>query len=821
MQRQKGAAQSALKVGSLQGERAGSSHRSSKLTSLLVATLLGSFASSAPVLATGGAEGKLAAATRFDIPAQSLSASLRQLADQAGIQILFDERIVRGIKAPAVNARQSALQALNTLLSNTDLEFAAKDETVAVRRKSSAPTAGSLTPDDGATQDKRSVRLAQAMQSEAAPESGAASPGATAEKVDDSAPEEVLVQGQKLEETLPMELSNYGNRIQVIDSDTIQRLGMVDVTEVMASLGKSLVIIPRGGAFDYSEVSLLGSRTVDVLWLVDGVRVSNRLYNEFTQLDTIPAHMIERVEVLEGGQSLFYGTMAIGGVVNIVTKSFADRTSGAISAGTDSRGARSFSAHLRGSAAGKHRYVLYASSDEAEGNLPYRKADMEPSATDRHRGYDYSVFGLKYSYDFSEAARISLGYQHANGKQDYPYPYLASEIYNTRSQDFASLKFDYEVSDALAFYLKGYYHKWVSHYTQINNSLANPGTFDIIYYDVPWWFKDYGVNALAKFSLHKGAEYYLGYDLQNYSGEDQVIDIAHLTETVHSVFAQVRSTPQFLEKARLSAGVRVNKPEESGTQAIWNVSGQYDITDSLYVRANAGTAFRLPSAFELFSVDPCCKGNPALEAEKSRNYNVSVGAMFGNGARPSTLEVVGFYREVDNLVSYVDNPVLGVLEFQNTPNTVRFSGFQLSSRIALSDALSANATYMFTSSKDPATDLQIDHVPRQTAKASFEYVPSQRRFGGAMTYNYVGKTYMTVSTFGRQPYGDYGTLDLSAFFDLDADRKHRITLRLLNAFDTEQVTRLRRGYRDADGSPYLSHYIGAPRTIQAKYSFNF
>ena len=81
------------------------------------------------------------------------------------------------------------------------------------------------------------------------------------------------------------------------------------------------------------NVSLLGGRQVDTLWLVDGVRISNRLYTTTTPLDTIPANMIEKIEVLKGGQSLFYGTSAISGAINIVTKGFTEELDGQFSAG--------------------------------------------------------------------------------------------------------------------------------------------------------------------------------------------------------------------------------------------------------------------------------------------------------------------------------------------------------------------------------------------------------------------------------------------------------------------------------------------------------
>jgi vitamin B12 transporter len=54
----------------------------------------------------------------------------------------------------------------------------------------------------------------------------------------------------------------------------------------------------------------------DVLWLVDGVRINNRIFND-TSPDALPANMIERIEVLKGGESLFYGTQGVAGAINI------------------------------------------------------------------------------------------------------------------------------------------------------------------------------------------------------------------------------------------------------------------------------------------------------------------------------------------------------------------------------------------------------------------------------------------------------------------------------------------------------------------------
>ena len=113
--------------------------------------------------------------------------------------------------------------------------------------------------------------------------------------------------------------------MQTITAAQIQNGGYYDVAQALQALVPGLFLTPKAGPFDYVTASLQGSRTNEILWLVDGVRISNRLYNGTTPLDTIPAHMVERIEILEGGQGLFYGTQAVAGVINVVTKAFTEQ----------------------------------------------------------------------------------------------------------------------------------------------------------------------------------------------------------------------------------------------------------------------------------------------------------------------------------------------------------------------------------------------------------------------------------------------------------------------------------------------------------------
>ena len=165
---------------------------------------------------------------------------------------------------------------------------------------------------------------------------------------EEAATDEIVVWGDRLEESLPLELAELGSRVEVITAEEIEDGGYGDVSQILASEVPGLFVSQKNGPFDYVNASLQGSRTQEILWLVDGVRISNRLYNTTTPLDTLPASMVERIEVLKGGQSLFYGTQSVGGVINVVTRTYSAETEGEVSAGLDTNEGTHVDGFVRG-----------------------------------------------------------------------------------------------------------------------------------------------------------------------------------------------------------------------------------------------------------------------------------------------------------------------------------------------------------------------------------------------------------------------------------------------------------------------------------------
>jgi outer membrane cobalamin receptor len=636
--------------------------------------------------------------------------------------------------------------------------------------------------------------------------------------------DEVVVTAKSLEDELPQQLSKYGTRLDTLSAARIQNGGYLDVAGALEALSPGLYISPRNGPFDYVQISLQGSRTSDVLWLVDGIRINNRLYAGTTPLDTLPAGIIERIEVLNGGQALFYGTQAVAGAINIVTKGFSDRPDGAVSVGYDTNKAQQYNGYYRDSVGNNH-FVVYATHDQAPGIQPIPDDEFQPSGTDRRRFYKVTSVGAKYAHDFAGNLTFTAAYEHTNANLDFAQPQLTAIAYNQRNEDLVSAKLDYAPSDEFKLYVKDYYHWWYSHYTEFDNVIGSPGSLTTIDDHDFWGFKDYGINLLTQIAVTHGFEYLAGYDFQNYTGRDVVLVIRQQTEHVNAFFGQIRTTPDLIPDARFAAGLRYNIPSVGESAVVWNGSGQYDFSKSLFVRANFGTAFRLPTAEELFANDPQDeRGNPNLRPETSTNANLSVGGIAAVSAASVKWEIICFYRDIRNLIDFETfDPVRNQDVFGNVPGTVTTRGLELTLDGSITASLSGNFSATYNKTRQTGSDVQFKQVPVTQMKLGFDYHPRGAAYGGSVNIVHLGDIDDSPlgSAAGSFGYGNYTVVDLGARLFLDSGHHQRIDLHLNNAFDRSYSTSLGHGVDDVSGDAYVVHNLALPRTFGVNYTYSF
>jgi vitamin B12 transporter len=282
------------------------------------------------------------------------------------------------------------------------------------------------------------------------------------------------------------------------------------------------------------------------------------------------------------------------------------------------------------------------------------------------------------------------------------------------------------------------------------------------------------------------------------------------------------------EKAVFAAGLRFNAPSNSDSSVVWDLTGRYDFNDRFFARGNIGTAFRYPDAYELFANDPDCPcfGNPNLKPETSTNFNASVGTRLNAGSRPITLEAITFFRTVSDLITDVEiDPDSGATQAQNVDDEVRVRGFTLSALADFGSPLSGSFGYTYTSSQNK-TEIAggyqtLPGIPNNQFVMSLDYHPGDLPVGAMFTVNFVGEFFDTVTGFGSVEGGNYAVVDLAGRIFLDAQRRHRVNLRLENLFDQTYTTVHVRGFTDDTASPYVVNTLGTPATLHLSYSYSF
>ncbi|HEY2635736.1 MAG TPA: TonB-dependent receptor plug domain-containing protein, partial [Steroidobacteraceae bacterium] len=274
------------------------------------------------------------------IAAQDLGPALKQLAQSHGLQVLYLSTTVRDVQTRGANGEITANEAFDQLLDGTGLTYRYLDEnTVTVVRLNdpslseaagaSLPApAGNAIAADSRAQQAKALKSDRTLIAQAVP--GSAQQASSTPE--DSRPlQEIIVTGSRI--AAPNEVST--SPIQVISAKFIQVSGKTDIADIISQLpqvitndlgqdlGNGTSGLSTAGGVATADLRGLGpGRT---LVLIDGRRLgvgspNTAITQPASDLDQIPAGLVDRVEVVTGGASAAYGSDAIAGVVNFIMK---------------------------------------------------------------------------------------------------------------------------------------------------------------------------------------------------------------------------------------------------------------------------------------------------------------------------------------------------------------------------------------------------------------------------------------------------------------------------------------------------------------------
>ncbi|MBC3434524.1 TonB-dependent receptor [Pseudomonas sp. BW16M2] len=612
-----------------------------------------------------------------------------------------------------------------------------------------------------------------------------------------------IVAAPSVESTTVAAMAQYGSKVEIVSREQIERAGpAADITRVMQMFIPGFYVAPKNGPFDYGTYSLLGGRNDDTLILLDGVRLNNRLYGGL-YLDTLPANAVERIEVLKGGQSLLFGTQAVAGVINIVTRSPKSReASGEVNLGVDSFAGNSKDARVErilSNGFGDLGLLAYVSHNVSDGYQPFRNRDYSGNVSDKKRGYEVTTFGGKAIQAFGDDARLELFYQYTDANLDFARPVNNYKTTNDRVQQIATATFEQHLNERLSYFIKGHVNDWDTRYTRINN--REDGSRNVVNHNDYWGFTDWGVQAEGKAELDGGHVLVFGSDNQWFKGQDDVLVIDDNKAQANALYAQLRPRIEALPNWHPSLGVRHEAMSGGDSATVGMLTSLYDLNDNWQLRGQYGSAYKLPNAEQLFVNEPGDEiGNRDLKPEKSRNAELGLDYHGLLLEREFSASVTVFRRKITDLIT------LDGSQWVNGQGQVQMRGFEADARIQLDDqwSLQADMTRNLTESRTGAT---INDVPSFFARSRLGYESADRMWGAGGAIRYIRDV---VSSKGVD-YGHYSVVDADAYRYLDGARQHRLSLLVENLFDRDYVTSRASNVDN----------LGRPFTSELRYTYTF
>lgn len=473
---------------------------------------------------------------------------------------------------------------------------------------------------------------------------------------------------------LPMTLSVIGRealtqdyRQSVLPTLTEQVPGLFVTSRGLLGYGVS-----TGSAGSIKVRGVGGGASLFVL--VDGLPQYAGLYGH-PIADAYQTMLAERVEVLRGPASTIYGSNAMGGVMNIVTRQI--RENGMAS-----------DIHLQG---GSYGTLEGNATMRFRSNRFFGIAGANYGRTDGHRAnskFEQTAGFVKIGYDLTPAwtlsGHVNVTYFENSNPGEASNPYIDNDMKITRGMAALSLTNDYgKTSGALrVFYNWGHHH--------INDGYHPGGTSRTTYYIHD--DKMGGLSLYQSASFFTGNRITLGMDFQHFGGEawnkamsgDKRTELAH--KTVNEVAGYVDFRQDLASWITLDAGIRLDHHSVAGNE--WVPQGGFTFRlPHVELRAMVSKGFRHATLRELYMFRPA---NSALKPERLMNYELSYKQRLLRGRLLLGTNV--FYLKADELISTV---MVGGKPLNMNTGKTENTGFELEVDYSANRHLRLNGNYSY------------------------------------------------------------------------------------------------------------------------------
>jgi outer membrane receptor for ferrienterochelin and colicins len=441
-------------------------------------------------------------------------------------------------------------------------------------------------------------------------------------------------------------------KVKVINSLQIQQKAANNLTDLLSS--ELNIRISQDGALGTS-MSLQGLSGENVKFLVDGVPVIGRM-NGNIDISQLNLYNVDHIEVIEGPMSVIYGSNALAGVINIITKENKNTRLNTYAKGyVESVGVYNFDLgasyrlkdHVFSMSGGRNFFDGYSENDSL------RSQQWKPKRQYFLDGYYLLTkqnLKIKASSSWFDEKLLSKGNLMA------PYYETAFDSYFLTSRWTNKIELNQQVRANRFINLMGsysYYSRQKQTYfkdltTLQEHATTNPEDYDTTRFD-DMLFR----GTFSKSNPHGHFNYQLGFDLNLETGSGKRITGEKQQIGDYAAFLSVQLDP--LKWMTIQPGIRYIYNTKYTAPLVYSVNLKLAFQENYTIRASYSRGFRAPSLKELYlyfvDVNHNVQGNPDLKAENSHNVNLSFQYNRETNKSFIGMELNFFYNNINNIIT--------------------------------------------------------------------------------------------------------------------------------------------------------------------------
>jgi len=574
--------------------------------------------------------------------------------------------------------------------------------------------------------------------------------------------------------------------VTIITADEIQKYGYRTLVDILQSVTGFFVTYDR----NYSYLGVRGfNRPGDfntrILLLIDGHRLNDNNYYQagLVTEGVVDVDLIDRVEIIRGPSSSLYGTNAIFGVINVITKR-----------GRDIRGLEVSSEYgsyqsYKGRVTYGNRFqnglelLLSASFYDSHGHhkLFFREFD-DPTT---NNGFVRNGDDDRFPYFFAKGSFRDFSFEGAFLSREKGIPTAAFDtVFNTtrtRTVDehgYANLSYRHEFANQLDLTARLYYDRFYyrGDYLYDGTESAPQRVLNQDHALGEWWG---GELQLTK-RLWQRHKFTVGAELQDNFRQDirnadtDPYDLKSNTQNSSWNWAfYAQDEFSLLPNLILNAGVRYDYYNTFGSTVNPRLALIYNLKNTS-LKLIYGEAFRAPSVYEEFYTGTGFKANPHLNPENITTYEIVVEHYFTRYLRGS---LSGYYYTMDNLINQTLDPTDNQVVFRNT-ESVEAKGLELVLEGKWPSGLETRTGYALQKTENDETGRSLSNSPQHMIKLNL-IVPllPDRLFAGVET-RYLSSRY----TLSRKTVSDFFVTNLT-LFSQNILKNTEVSFSIYNLFD--------------------------------------